>query len=67
MSGPLSIAAGVMGLITAVAQVSSLLIQFVKQVYGAPEQARVILAEVGDLSTIFCSLQNFVLQKQRAD
>ena len=67
MSDPLSIAAGVVGLITAAAQISSLLIKFSKQVYEAPEQARIVLTEVGDLSTILCSLQNFILQKQTVD
>ena len=67
MSDPLSIAAGVVGLITAAAQISSLLINFTKQVHEAPDQVRIVLIEVGDLSSILCSLQNFVLQKQRAD
>ena len=67
MSDPLSIATSVVGLITAAAQISSLLINFTIQVHEAPNQARMVLVEVGDLNTILCSLQNFILQQQTAD
>ena len=48
MSDPLSIATGVVGVLTAAAQISSLLISFTKSAKAAPQQAQVIVTEVGD-------------------
>ncbi|KAL8790256.1 MAG: hypothetical protein Q9195_006413 [Heterodermia aff. obscurata] len=61
MSDPLSVAAGVLGIITAAAQISSLLTRFTKNVKDAPEQAHVILTDVTDTSRILSHLQVFVL------
>lgn len=61
MSDPLSVAAGVLGIITAAAQISSLLTKFTKNIKDAPEQAHVILTDVTDTSRILSHLQVFVL------
>ena len=61
MSDPLSIAAGVVGVVTAAAQISLLLTKFTKSTIAAPQQARVVLAEVSDISVILSQLQSFLL------
>ena len=61
MSDPLSIAAGVVGVLAAAAQISSLLIQFTKASKNAPSQARHIITEVSDISGILSHLQSFLL------
>ena len=52
MADPLGIASGCIEVLTAAAQISSTLIKFTKDVKNAPEQARIILAEVSDISGI---------------
>ncbi len=61
MSDPLSIAAGIVGVLTAAAQISSLLIKWTKSAKEAPQQPRVIAAEVTELSGILAHLQSFLL------
>ena len=61
MSDPLSVAAGVVGIITAAAHISSMLTKFTKNIKDAPEQAHVILTDVTDTSRILSHLQVFVL------
>lgn len=61
MSDPLSVAAGVVGVLTAAAQISSRLVRFARTVKAAPEQARVVATEVSDLSGILSHLQSFLL------
>ena len=61
MSDPLSIAAGVVGILTAAAQISTILIQFTKASRNAPNQARHIITEVSDTSVILSQLQSFLL------
>jgi len=61
MSDPLSIAAGIVGVLTAAAQISSLLIRWTKSAKEAPQQARVIATEVTELSGILAHLQSFLL------
>ena len=67
MSDPLSIAAGVVGILTAAAQISSLLIQFTKMSKNAPAQARIIITEVNDVSGILSHLQSFLLGNEFQD
>lgn len=64
MSDPLSIAAGVIGLLTAAAQISTLLIRFTNASRNAPAQARHVLTEVGDISGILSHLQSFLFGTQ---
>ena len=61
MSDPLSIAAGVVGIVTAAAQISSLLIKFTLSTIAAPQQAKIVLSEVSDISVILSQLQQFLL------
>ena len=57
--GPLSIAAGAIGILTAAAQFSSLLIKFSTPVSKAPRQARIITAELRDTTGILSHLNSF--------
>ena len=61
MSDPLSIAAGVVGIITAAAQMTVLLTRLTKSTVAAPKQARVVLTEVSDIAGILSHLQSFLL------
>ena len=61
MADPLNIAAGVIGVVTAAAQISSILIKFTKSTISAPQQAQVVLIEVSDISGILSVLQSFLL------
>ena len=67
MSDPLSISAGVIGILTAAAQISSVLIKFVRSAKGAPHQAQAIITEVNDTSAVLSHLQAFLLGKKFAD
>ena len=67
MSDPLSVAAGVIGILTAAAQISTLLIQFTKSSRGAPAQARHVLSEVNDISGTLSHLQSFLLGNEHID
>ena len=67
MSDPLSIAAGVVGVLAAAAQISSLLVHFIKSSKNAPKQAQHVLTEVSDTSTILAQLQSFLMGKECAD
>ena len=61
MSDPLSVAAGIVGIVTAVAQVSVLLTRFTKSTIAAPQQAQVVLTEISDIGEILSQLQSFLL------
>lgn len=61
MSDPLSIAAGVVGVLTAAAQMSLILTKFTKSTIAAPQQARVVLNEVSDIGGILSHLQSYLL------
>ena len=61
MSDPLSVAAGVAGIVMAAAQISSVLIKFTKSTIAAPQQAKVVLTEVSDIGGILSHLQSFLL------
>ena len=60
MSDPLSVAAGVAGIVTAAAQISSLLINFTKSTIAAPQQVKVVLAEVSDIGEILSHFRSFL-------
>ena len=61
MSDPLSVAAGVAGIVVAAAQISSLLINFTKSTIAAPQQAKIVLTEVCDIGGILSHLQSCLL------
>ena len=61
MSDPLSIAAGVVGVVSAAAHISLLLTKFTKSTIAAPQQAKVVLTEVSDIAGILSHLQSFLL------
>lgn len=67
MSDPLSIAAGVIGIITAATQISSLLIDFTRQTRDAPRQAAIVLTEVTDTSGVLLHLQSLLLGAEAGD
>ena len=62
MADPLSIASGCVGVLTAAAQITSILIKFTKDTKNAPDQARVVLAEVSDINGILSQLQSLLLR-----
>lgn len=61
MADPLSIAAGVVGVLTAAAQISALLMKWTRAAQGAPHQVQVVVTEVNDISGILLHLQSFLL------
>lgn len=67
MSDPLSIATGVVGLITAATQISLILAKFTRSTIAAPHQAQVVLAEVSDVGGILSHLESFLLGPASAD
>ncbi|MCJ1260374.1 hypothetical protein MMC22_000234 [Lobaria immixta] len=67
MSDPLSIAAGVIGIITAATQISSLLIDFTRQTRAAPRQAAIVLTEITDTSGVLLHLQSLLLDAEAGD
>lgn len=67
MADPLSIAAGVVGLLTAAAQVSTLLAAFVSGSRNAPETARIVLTEVRDIEGTLTNLERFLLGRKSSN
>ncbi|KAL8898260.1 MAG: hypothetical protein Q9207_006802 [Kuettlingeria erythrocarpa] len=67
MADPLSLAAGVVGILTAAAQISSLLIDFTRSSKDAPQDARAVLTEVNDISSTLAHLQSFLLGNEYSD
>lgn len=67
MSDPLSIAAGVVGILTAAAQISTLLINFTKATKNAPPRARHVITEVNEISGTLSHLQSFLLGNEYSD
>ncbi|MDI1488115.1 MAG: hypothetical protein OHK93_007389 [Ramalina farinacea] len=67
MSDPLSVAAGVIGIVTAAAQISSLLVKFTVKFKDAPRQASTVLTEVNDTSRILTQLEPFLLGLETPD
>lgn len=67
MADPLSIAAGVTGILTAAAQISSLLIEFTSTSRDAPQTARAVLIEVNDIRSTLGHLQLFLSGNECSD
>lgn len=61
MADPISVAAGVIGIVTAAMQVSNLLIDFTRRTKHAPVLANIVLTEVDDIYAIMKQLQPFLL------
>ena len=57
---PLSISAAVVGLLTAAAQVSAILITATRNVRNAPKHAQIILTEVNEITIILHQVQSFL-------
>ena len=66
MSDPLSIAAGVVGVVTAAVQISALLTRLTKSTIAAPKQAQIVLTEVSEIAGILSHLQSFLLGRESA-
>lgn len=58
---PLSVAASVVGLLSAAAKISSALVTFTKNAKAAPKQAQSVLIEVNDISGILHYVQSFLI------
>ena len=67
MSDPLSVAAGVIGIVTVAVQVSKALIDFTNGTKDAPRQATVVLEKVNSIHVIMSQLQPFLLGLQTPD
>ncbi|KAL8992409.1 MAG: hypothetical protein Q9169_007125 [Polycauliona sp. 2 TL-2023] len=61
MAEPLSLAAGVIGVLTAAAQISSLLVHYMKNSRDAHRSARAVLTEVSDIRIILSHIQLLML------
>ena len=64
---PLSLATGLVGLGTAVAQLSKFLTKVVRTVKDAPSQALTALTEVNETTIILSQLQSYLLKLELAD
>lgn len=67
MADPLSISAGVIGILTAAAQISTLLINFTRTSKDAPQIAHAVLMEVDDISSTMSHLRSFLFSSEYAD
>ena len=65
MADPLSIAAGVVGLITAAAQVTKILHNVTSKAKHAPDDTRKIMNEVDDIRNVLGSLQLYLVGVER--
>lgn len=66
MADPLSIAASVVGLITAAAQITQILSTVISQAKNAPKSCTQIVREVNDISSVLSQLQRFINGTSRA-
>ncbi|CAG7560917.1 unnamed protein product [Fusarium equiseti] len=66
MADPLSIAASVVGIVTAAAQVSKILANVIDKTRNAPKECNRILAEVGDIQNVLTTLQLYIMGARRA-
>ena len=67
MADPLSVATGVIGILTAAAQITTVLVNFTKNARNASQQASVVLIEVTDTSGILSHLQSFLVGTKKFD
>ncbi|KAF2994141.1 hypothetical protein E8E14_002222 [Neopestalotiopsis sp. 37M] len=66
MADPLSVAASVVGILAAAAQVTQTLTKIIKNVKDAPEQCRHTCTEVGNIRQILEQLQTFLIGTSKA-
>ncbi|KAF4437105.1 RhoGAP domain-containing protein [Fusarium austroafricanum] len=64
MADPLSVAASVVGLLTAAAQVSKIIANVIQKARHAPEECGRIKAEVDDIRNVLVTLQLFIIGPQ---
>lgn len=67
MADPLSIAAGVIGILVAAAHISSLLFEFTSTSKDAPRSARAVLTEVNDIKSTLEHLRSFLSGNECSD
>lgn len=67
MADPLSIAAGVIGILVAAAHISSLLFEFTSTSKDAPQSARAVLTEVNDIKSTLEHLRSFLSGNECSD
>jgi hypothetical protein len=58
---PLSVSASIIGVLTAAAKVSSVLITFVQNTKAVPKLAQTVLADINSLSAVLSHLQTYLL------
>ena len=58
---PLSVSASIIGVLSAAAKVSSVLIPFAQNTKAAPKLAQTVLADINGLSTVLSHLQTYLL------
>ncbi|KAL6914828.1 hypothetical protein FSST1_012588 [Fusarium sambucinum] len=66
MADPLSVAASVVGLLTAAAQVSKIVANVISKARHAPEECGRIKSEVDDIRNVLVTLQVFILNPRQA-
>ncbi|KAJ4128179.1 GTPase activating protein (GAP) for Rho1p [Fusarium equiseti] len=66
MADPLSIAASVVGIVTAAAQVSKILANVIDKTQNAPKECNRILAEASDIQNVLTTLQLYIMGARRA-
>ena len=67
MADPLSIATGVIGVVTAASQITNLLIKFTEANKNAPAHAQHIITEVNDIRSIISQLQSYIDAREATD
>ncbi|KNB16862.1 hypothetical protein FOXG_21819 [Fusarium oxysporum f. sp. lycopersici 4287] len=65
MADPLSVAASVVGLLTAAAQVSKIIANVMNKARHAPEECGRIKAEVDDIRNVLVTLQLFIINPRQ--
>jgi hypothetical protein len=65
MADPLSVAASVVGLLTAAAQVSKIVANVISKARHAPEECGRIKSEVDDIRNVLVALQIFILNPRQ--
>ncbi|KAI1353081.1 Rho GTPase activation protein [Xylaria sp. FL0043] len=66
MADPLSVAASVLGIVSAAAKISTVLAGIVKKAHDAPNECRKLQLEVDDIGSVLGQLQQFLLSRRRA-
>lgn len=66
MADPLSIAASVVGIVTAATQVSKILANVIEKARNAPKECNRILSVVSDIQNVLTTLQLYIMGARRA-